>query len=106
MWPVYCEDCGYCFISLLGEISEDKAKTKDLTEKLNIGLNSLYSLICSKVVISVRVKRLILHSSFFKVDVSTILITSQIVSFITSRHRKCKIYMYISFSKSLRSIIN
>ena len=23
MWPVYSEDCGYCFISLLGEISED-----------------------------------------------------------------------------------
>ena len=36
MWPV--EDCGCCFISLLGEISEDKAKTKDPTEKLNIGL--------------------------------------------------------------------
>ena len=32
------EDCGCCFISLLGEISEDKAKTKDPTEKLNIGL--------------------------------------------------------------------
>ena len=45
------EDCGYCFISLLGEFSEEKAKTKDLTEKLNIGLNP--SLIRSKVVISV-----------------------------------------------------
>ena len=31
------EDCGCCFISLIGEISEDKAKTKD-QEKLNIGL--------------------------------------------------------------------
>ena len=40
MWPVYSEDCGYCFISLPGEISEDKAKMKDPTEKLNIGLNS------------------------------------------------------------------
>ena len=40
MWPVYSEDCGYCFIYLIGEISEDKAKTKGLTEKLNIGLNS------------------------------------------------------------------
>ena len=29
---VCTEDCGYCFISLLGEISEDKAKTKDLRE--------------------------------------------------------------------------
>ena len=32
------EDCRCCFISLIGEISEDKAKTKDLNEKLNIGL--------------------------------------------------------------------
>ena len=40
MWPAYSEDCGYCFISLRGEISEDKAKTKDLTEKSNIGLDS------------------------------------------------------------------
>ena len=41
MWPVYSEDCGYCFISLLGKISDaDKAKTKDPTEKLNIGLIS------------------------------------------------------------------
>ena len=41
MWNVYSEDCGYCFISLLGKISEDKARTKDLTtDKLNIGLNS------------------------------------------------------------------
>ena len=51
------EDCGYCFISLLVEISEDKAKTKDQTEKLNIGLNSPLFLIRSKVVISARVKR-------------------------------------------------
>ena len=95
MWPVYSEDCGCCFISLLGELSEDKAKTKDVTEKLNIGLNSPLFLIRSKVVISVRVKRLILQSSFFKFDVSTILINSQIVSFITSRHQKCNIYIYI-----------
>ena len=64
MWPVYSEDCGYCFISLRGEISEDKAKTKDLTEKLNIGLNSPLFLIRSEVVISVRVKRIILRSHF------------------------------------------
>ena len=58
MWPVYSEDCGCCFISLLGELSEDKAKTKDLTEKLNIGLNPPFiPLIRSEVVISVRVKR-------------------------------------------------
>ena len=45
MWPVYSEDCGYCFISLLGKISDvDKAKTKDLTEKLNIGLISPFIL--------------------------------------------------------------
>ena len=92
MWPVYSEDCGYCFISLLREISEDKAKTKGVTKKLNIGLKSPLFLIRSKVVISVRGKRLFLQSSFFKFDVSTILINSQMVSFITSRHRKCKIY--------------
>ena len=40
MLPVYSEDCGYCFISLLEEISKDKAKMKDVNEKLNIGLNS------------------------------------------------------------------
>ena len=49
------EDCGYYFISLPGEFSEGKDKTKDLTEKLNMGLNS--PLIRSKVVTSVRVKR-------------------------------------------------
>ena len=31
------KDCGYYFISLLGEFSEGKDKTKDLTVKLNIG---------------------------------------------------------------------
>ena len=59
MWPVL-KTAGinrYCFISLLGKISEDKAKRKDLTEKLNIGLNSPLFLIRSEVVISVRVKR-------------------------------------------------
>ena len=35
-------------VSLLGEFSEGKAKTTDLTEKLNIGLSS--PLIRSKVV--------------------------------------------------------
>ena len=40
-------------VRVLGEISEDKAETKGVTEKLNIGLNS--PLIRSKVVISVRV---------------------------------------------------
>ena len=42
MWPV-AKTAGInrcCFISLIGEISENKAKTKDPTEKLNIGLNS------------------------------------------------------------------
>ena len=34
-------------ISLLGEFSEGKARTKDLTEKLNIGLN--FPLIRSKI---------------------------------------------------------
>ena len=48
------EDCVYCLIFLQGEISEGKAKTKDLTEKLNIVLNS--PLIRSKVVTSVRMK--------------------------------------------------
>ena len=48
------EDCEYYFISLLGEFSEGKAKTKDLNEKLNVGLNS--SLIHCKVVIVVRIK--------------------------------------------------
>ena len=33
MWPVVN------FISLLGEFSENKPKTKDLTEKLHTGLN-------------------------------------------------------------------
>ena len=95
MWPVYSEDCGYCFISLLGEISEDKAKTKDLTEKLNTGLNSHLFLICSKVVISVRVKRLILQSSFFKFDVPTILTNSQIVSLSPQDTGSTNIYIYI-----------
>ena len=40
-------------VRVLGEISEHKAETKDVTEKLNIGLSS--PLIRSKVVISVRV---------------------------------------------------
>ena len=48
------EDCGYYFISLLGQFFEGKAKTKDLTEKLDIRLNS--PLIFSKVVASVRMK--------------------------------------------------
>ena len=88
------EDCGYCFISLQGEISEDKAKTKDLTE-LNWTDFPYIPLIRSEVMISVRVKRLILQSSFFKFDVSTVLINNQIVSFITSRHRKCNLLLYL-----------
>ena len=54
------EDCGYCFISLLGEFSENKDKTKDLTEKLHTGpseLSNSPALIRSKVVTNVRVKR-------------------------------------------------
>ena len=52
---VYCsEDWGNYFTSLLGEFSEGKAKTKDLTEKLNVGLKS--SLIRSEVVTGVRMK--------------------------------------------------
>ena len=52
---VCSEDCGYYFISLLGEFSEGKAKTKDQTEKLNTGLNSPLNRF--KVVTSARVRR-------------------------------------------------
>ena len=56
MWPAYSEDCGHCFISLIGETSEDKDKTKDLTEKLNTGLDSplcIYIYHCQKSLCSI-----------------------------------------------------
>ena len=37
--------------------------------------------------------RVILQSSFFKCEVSTMLINSQIIAFIISRQRKCNVYI-------------
>ena len=42
------EDCGCCFISLLGEISEDKVKTKDPTERVLTLSRQLEDVACSE----------------------------------------------------------
>ena len=59
-------------VRVIGEISEDKAKTKDPTEKLNIGLISPLFFNSLSGSDQCKSEKIILQSLFFKFDVSTI----------------------------------